>query len=178
MSNPNPAPTGTTQACLFRDNHPVLTESGLSVYGLSTDSPKSNTNFATKQSLPFPLLCDPSAKLIAAIGLKKSPKGTSRGVIVIDKTGKVIAWEQAGPQRTVDVVMGVLPKADPTSSTAEAAPEAMAENGVTGGQASVNGQAAAEEQGTQEQVQTANTAAEVADSAEKIDKNVELGPST
>jgi thioredoxin-dependent peroxiredoxin len=179
MSNPNPTSTGTTQACLFRDNYAVLTDSGLSVYGLSTDSPKSNTTFATKQSLPFPLLCDPSAKLIAAIGLKKSPKGTSRGVIVIDKTGKVMAWEQAGPQRTVDVVMGVLPKDGPSSSTAEAAPEATAENGVAGGQASMNGKAAAEvpEQGTQEQVETANTAAEVADSAEKIDQHVELGPS-
>jgi thioredoxin-dependent peroxiredoxin len=180
MSDPNLAPTGTTQACLFRDNYSVLTDSGLSVYGLSTDSPKSNTTFATKQSLLFPLLCDPSAKLIAAIGLKKSPKGTSRGVIVIDKTGKVIAWEQAGPQRTVDVVMEVLPKDGPTSSEAEAAPKVTAKNGVAGGQASVNGQATAEEteQGAQEQVETANTAAEVADSAEKIDKHVELGPST
>lgn len=84
-----------------------------------------------------------------------------------------MAWEQAGPQRTVDVVMGVLPKDGPTSSKAEA------ENGVAGRQASMNGQAAAEvtEQGNQEQVETANTAAEVADSAEKIDKHVELGPS-
>src|SRR3954453_24063964 len=54
---------GTTQACLFRDNYSPITAAGLSVYGLSTDSPKSNTTFATKQSLPFPLLCDPSATL-------------------------------------------------------------------------------------------------------------------
>ena len=165
-----------------------MTESGLSVYGLSTDSPKSNTTFATKQSLPYPLLCDPSAKLISAIGLKKSPKGTSRGVIVIDKTGKITAWEQGGPQRTVDVVMAVLPKGDQTTFAAEVAPKQMAENGVASAdaeKASLNGQAAAvstseaakAEQGTAEQVQTADTAAEVADSAEKIDQHVQLGPS-
>lgn len=190
--------TGTTQACLFRDNYSTLTESGLSVYGLSTDSPKSNTTFATKQSLPYPLLCDPSAKLISAIGLKKSPKGTSRGVVVIDKTGKITAWEQGGPQRTVDVVMAVLPKGDQRAFAAEAAPKQMAENGVEpphAEKASLNGQAAAvstseaakveqtpkqqlPEEGTAEQVQAADTAAEVADSAEKIDQHVQLGPST
>ncbi len=190
--------TGTTQACLFRDNYSTLTESGLLVYGLSTDSPKSNTAFATKQSLPYPLLCDPSAKLISAIGLKKSPKGTSRGVIVIDKTGRIIAWEQGGPQRTVDVVMAVLPKGDQTNFATEAAPKQMAENGVDTPHAektSPNGQAAAAatgeaakveqtpkqqlpEQGAAEQIQAADTAAEVADTAEKIDQHVQLGPST
>ncbi len=48
--------TGTTQACLFRDNYAPITGASLAVYGLSTDSPKSNTTFATKQKLPFPLL--------------------------------------------------------------------------------------------------------------------------
>jgi thioredoxin-dependent peroxiredoxin len=170
--------TGTTQACLFRDNYSALTASGLSVFGLSTDSAKSNTTFATKQSLPYPLLCDPSAKLISAIGMKKSPKGTSRGVIVIDKTGKVTALEQGGPQRTVDVVMGVLPKEGQTSSTAGPAPGKAAES-AGAGQASMNGQASEQlpQEGTAAQIKTADTAAEVADSAEKIDEHVELGPS-
>jgi thioredoxin-dependent peroxiredoxin len=170
--------TGTTQACLFRDNYSALTASGLSVYGLSMDSPKSNTTFVTKQSLPYPLLCDPSAKLISAIGMKKSPKGTSRGVIVIDKTGKVTALEQGGPQRTVDVVMGVLPKKGQTSSAGEPATEKAAGSAEAGG-VSMNGQASEQlpHEGTAEQVKTADTAAEVADSAEKIDEHVELGPS-
>jgi thioredoxin-dependent peroxiredoxin len=165
----NPNATGTTQACLFRDNYSHLTESGLSVYGLSTDSPKSNTNFATKQSLPYPLLCDPSATLISAIGMKKAPKSTSRGVFVIDKTGKITAWEQGGPQRTVDVVMAVLPKDGQGSSAAGTAP-ATDEPKADGANEVVP------QQGTAEQVKTADTAAEVADSAEKIDSHVKLGP--
>ena len=192
--------SGTTQACLFRDNYSTLTTSGLSVYGLSTDSPKSNTTFATKQSLPYPLLCDPSAKLISAIGLKKSPKGTLRGVIVVDKTGKVTAYEQGGPQRTVDVVMQVLPKEDVVSSAATPPPDTVAANegaasaagdismngGVGVGVGATNvadapstGHAPEPEphQETADQVKTAETAAEVADTAEKIDKHVQLGPS-
>ena len=82
---------GTTQVCLFRDSYPSITGASLAVYGLSTDSPKANTTFATKQSLPYPLICDPSGQLIKALGLSKSGKGsgTTRGVVVIDKQGHV-----------------------------------------------------------------------------------------
>jgi thioredoxin-dependent peroxiredoxin len=75
---------------------------------LSNDSPKANTTFKTKQNLPYPLLCDPSATLIGAIGLKKAPKGTTRGVFVVDKSGKVLAAEPGGPQATVDVVKKIV----------------------------------------------------------------------
>ncbi|KAJ5179654.1 hypothetical protein N7492_002864 [Penicillium capsulatum] len=97
-------PGCTKQACLFRDNHNHLTSTGLSIYGLSADSPKANTTFKTKQNLSYPLLCDPGATLIGAIGLKKSPKGTVRGVFAVDKTGKVLLRETGGPDATVDAV--------------------------------------------------------------------------
>jgi peroxiredoxin Q/BCP len=97
-------PGCTNQACLFRDSYTPLTADGLAIYGLSTDSPKANTSFKEKQKLPYPLLCDPAATLIAAIGLKKSPKGTQRGVFVVDKQGKVLLSEPGGPAATVDAV--------------------------------------------------------------------------
>ncbi|KAJ5893222.1 AhpC-TSA-domain-containing protein [Penicillium taxi] len=97
-------PGCTTQVCLFRDSYDSLTATGLSIYGLSTDSTKANTTFQTKQSLPYPLLCDPSASLITAIGLKKTPKGTQRGVFVVKKDGEVLAAEPGGPAATVEVV--------------------------------------------------------------------------
>ena len=50
------------------------------------------------------MLCDPRATLIEAIGLKKAPKGTQRGVFVIDKEGKVLVAEAGTPQGTVDRV--------------------------------------------------------------------------
>lgn len=70
-----------------------MTGTGFSIYGLSTDSTKSNTTFKTKQHLPYTLLCDHSATLIAAIGMKKAPKGTTRGVFVVSKDGKILAAE-------------------------------------------------------------------------------------
>ncbi|KAI6791293.1 hypothetical protein KC361_g7414 [Hortaea werneckii] len=101
-------PGCTTQACLFRDAYTPLTTTGLSIYGLSTDSPKSNSSFKSKHSLPYPLLCDPSAALIGAIGFKKAPKGTTRGVFVVDKMGKVLVSEAGGPKETVELVRKVV----------------------------------------------------------------------
>ncbi|KAF1839125.1 AhpC-TSA-domain-containing protein, partial [Decorospora gaudefroyi] len=97
-------PGCTTQVCLFRDSYAPLTATGYSIFGLSSDSPKANTTFKTKQKLPYTLLCDPAQTLISAIGLKKSPKGTTRGVFVVDKEGKVLAAEPGGPAATVEVV--------------------------------------------------------------------------
>lgn len=101
-------PTGTKQVCLFRDNHKHLTSTGLSIYGLSADSTKANTTFKTKQNLSYPLLCDSNATLIGAIGLKKSPKGTTRGVFAVDKKGKVLIQEAGGPDATVDAVQKLV----------------------------------------------------------------------
>lgn len=89
--------TGTTQVCAFRDDYTPLTATGFSIYGLSKDSPKANTTFKTKQNLPYTLLCDTSSTLISAIGLKKAPNGTTRGVFVVDKSGKILAAEAGSP---------------------------------------------------------------------------------
>ncbi|OKL59044.1 hypothetical protein UA08_05794 [Talaromyces atroroseus] len=101
-------PGCTNQVCLFRDRYEHLTSTGLAIYGLSTDSPKSNTTFKTKQKLPYPLLCDPKATLIGSLGLKKSPKGTVRGVCVLDKTGKVLLLQPGSPAGTVDAVEKIV----------------------------------------------------------------------
>jgi peroxiredoxin Q/BCP len=137
--------TGTKQACFFRDSYEPLTAGGLSIYGLSTDSPKSNTTFKTKQNLPYPLICDPSQLLIAAIGLK-GPKGAKRGVFVVDKTGKVLAAEPGSPDGTVAVVKKIV---DGSATT---------DGAVTDGATK-----------DVEDAEMAKTADEVADTAAKVD---------
>ncbi|KAF3760659.1 AhpC-TSA-domain-containing protein [Cryphonectria parasitica EP155] len=97
-------PGCTNQACLFRDSYEPLTAGGLAIYGLSRDSPKSNTTFKEKQKLPYPLLCDPKASLISAIGLGKGPSSTQRGVFVVNKAGKVLLAEPGSPAGTVQAV--------------------------------------------------------------------------
>lgn len=114
-------PGCTTQACLFRDSYAPLTKGGLAIYGLSKDSPKANTTFKEKQKLPYPLLCDPAGTLIGAIGLKKAPSGTTRGVFVIDKAGKVLVAQPGSPAGTVEVVKKLV-ESLAGSSAAEAVP--------------------------------------------------------
>jgi peroxiredoxin Q/BCP len=120
---------------LFRDHYSDLTSPGFSVYGLSKDSPKANTTFKDKQKLPYPLLCDPSATLISAIGLKKAPNGTTRGVFVVDKSGKVLAAEPGSPAGTVEVVKRLVSdRAVPVLAAAEEPEtEARIANGTTDG---------------------------------------------
>lgn len=101
---------GTKQACLFRDSYDDIKSAGLAVYGLSTDSPKANTTFKQKQNLSYPLLCDSNASLTGAIGFKKAPKGTTRGVFCIDKKGKVLLRQAGGPDATVEAVKELISK--------------------------------------------------------------------
>lgn len=136
-------PGCTTQVCLFRDSYEPLTATGFSIYGLSSDSPKANTTFKTKQKLPYTLLCDPSQTLIKAIGLKKAPKGTTRGVFVVNKQGKVLAAEPGGPAATVEVVRKLVGDKESVPSKAEVEKK--------------------------EDKEMADTAGEVADTAAKVD---------
>ncbi|KAL8857318.1 MAG: hypothetical protein Q9178_006084 [Gyalolechia marmorata] len=109
-------PGCTTQACLFRDEFSPLTATGYSIFGLSSDSPKSNTTFKTKQKLQYTLLCDPNATLITAIGMRKAPKGIVRGVFVVSKDGRVEAMEPGGPAATVEVVRKLVQSSGVQSS--------------------------------------------------------------
>ena len=108
---------------MFRDKYEPFTEGGLAIYGLSTDSPKANTTFKEKQKLPYPLLCDPGATLIAALGFKKAPKGTTRGVFAVDKAGKVLLAEAGGPAATVDAVKQLVADGGAAAPAPAATPE-------------------------------------------------------
>ncbi|RHZ56774.1 thioredoxin peroxidase DOT5 [Aspergillus thermomutatus] len=101
-------PGCTKQACLFRDKYETITSTGLSIYGLSADSIKANSSFKAKQSLPYPLLCDTASTLISALGFKKAPRGTTRGVFAVDKQGKVLLLQPGGPDATVDAVQQMI----------------------------------------------------------------------
>ncbi|GIJ82486.1 hypothetical protein Asppvi_000994 [Aspergillus pseudoviridinutans] len=101
-------PGCTKQACLFRDKYDYITSNGLSIYGLSADSIKANSSFKAKQSLPYALLCDTASTLISALGFKKAPRGTTRGVFAVDKQGKVLLLQPGGPDATVDAVQQMI----------------------------------------------------------------------
>lgn len=111
-------PGCTKQACMFRDNYDYLTSTGFSIYGLSADSPRANTTFKAKQSLPYPLLCDTASSLIAALGFKKAPnKGTTRGIFAVDKEGTVLLLQPGGPDATVEAMRQLIARKSSSSSS-------------------------------------------------------------
>ena len=90
-------PVCTRQMCSVRDHWSEYQATGAEVVGISTDTVESHQGFAEKHSLPLRLLSDPDGKLSAAYGMKSwLPGRSARGVVVIDKEGK-IAYSKVQP---------------------------------------------------------------------------------
>ena len=62
-------PGCTAQACSLKDGYDELLSRGIKVLGVSADSVKSHDKFASKFSLPFPLLSDESKEVINLFGV-------------------------------------------------------------------------------------------------------------
>ena len=71
-------PGCTRQVCGFQKNFKFLKDSNTTVFGISSDTPKAQKNFITKQGLAYSLLSDPNKKLIGPLGAKKLPLGSKR----------------------------------------------------------------------------------------------------
>ena len=84
-------PGCTKEACSFRDNFEEFTDLGAQVIGISADSPKSHTKFASKYNLPFTLLSDNKNEVRKAFGVKGSLFGLLPGRVtyIVDKRGVV-----------------------------------------------------------------------------------------
>lgn len=62
-------PGCTTEACNFRDDYSAYEQAGVTILGVSPDSPKAHTKFKTKYDLPFPLLADTDHKVCDLYGV-------------------------------------------------------------------------------------------------------------
>jgi len=83
-------PVCTVQMCSVRDHWSEYQATGAEVVGISTDSVESHKDFAEKKQLPLRLLSDTDGKVSAIYGMKSwLPGRSARGVVVIDKEGKV-----------------------------------------------------------------------------------------
>ncbi|HTC85986.1 MAG TPA: peroxiredoxin [Candidatus Acidoferrum sp.] len=86
----------TTEACQFRDLHPMLADEGLTVWGVSPDGAASHADFRAKFELPFTLLSDVDRTVIDAYGawgLKKNYgreyMGLIRSSFLVDPDGRI-----------------------------------------------------------------------------------------
>ena len=83
-------PVCTAQLCSVRDHWSDYQATGAEVVGISTDTVESHAGFAEKNQLPLRLLSDPDGEVSAKYGMKSwLPGRSARGVVVIDKEGKV-----------------------------------------------------------------------------------------
>ena len=118
-------PGCTQEACDFRDEHSALLEAGAVVLGVSPDGTASHQKFATKFSLPFPLLADTELQVVEAYGVwgEKSLYGrkflgVTRATFLIDPEGKVAhVWPKVKVAGHVREILQVLSGGAPEVGT-------------------------------------------------------------
>ncbi len=89
-------PGCTTEACNFRDDYSAYENTGVTILGVSPDTPAKHTKFKAKYQLPFTLLADIDHKvadLYRVWGPKKfmgkEYEGVLRTTFLIDPQGKI-----------------------------------------------------------------------------------------
>lgn len=80
----------TKQACNLRDHFPDITDSGITVFGVSGDDVETQKKFRAEYSLPFHLVADTEASLIEAFGVPytKPNRPSRQSFLVVD--GKIV----------------------------------------------------------------------------------------
>lgn len=98
-------PGCTKEACNFRDNIKELEKAGMKVYGVSTDSVKSQKKFHEKQELNFELLADEEKALTESFGVK-SKLGISKRVTFVIRDGKVEkVFDEVSPSDHIEEIL-------------------------------------------------------------------------
>ena len=89
-------PGCTTQACDFRDSLDALAAAGITVVGISPDSPEKLERFRERDRLTFPLASDEDRSVLTAYGAfgekklyGKVVEGVIRSTFVIDPDGLI-----------------------------------------------------------------------------------------
>jgi peroxiredoxin Q/BCP len=98
-------PGCTKEACNFRDDYSAYVEAGLTILGVSPDSPESHAKFKKKYHLPFSLLADEGHKVCELYGVWGDKTlfghdymGVLRTTFLIDPQGKISrVYEQVRP---------------------------------------------------------------------------------
>jgi peroxiredoxin len=81
-------PVCTAQLCDYRDGIEAFTNLGVTVVGISPDSPETNAAFKEKHRLPFILLSDTDYAVAKPYGCKGA-LGMKRAVFLLDEAGIV-----------------------------------------------------------------------------------------
>ncbi len=90
------SPGCTAQGCSIRNEWAQLKRTGITVIGVSADSVGSHQKFASKKSLPFPLVSDTNKEIMKAYGVLRRMSavlgfmGVKPTTFLIDESGKIV----------------------------------------------------------------------------------------
>ena len=89
-------PGCTKEACGFRDDYSAYEEAGVTILGVSPDTPQKHMKFKTKYQLPFTLLADPDHEVCELYGVWGRKKfmgreydGVFRTTYIINAEGEI-----------------------------------------------------------------------------------------
>ncbi|WOO41576.1 peroxiredoxin [Rubellicoccus peritrichatus] len=101
-------PGCTAQACSLRDAYTNITDEGITVYGVSTDTPDDQKAFKEKYDLPFTLIADSDGKVVEAFGVPLRGSFAKRQAFLI-KDGKIV-WRDlsASTAKQADDVLTIV----------------------------------------------------------------------
>ncbi|MEY4488001.1 MAG: hypothetical protein RIQ79_509 [Verrucomicrobiota bacterium] len=88
-------PGCTAQGCALRDSYEVLTQKGVAIIGVSTDTVKAQADFKAKYKLPFTLLADTEKAVLQAFGVGSTFGFSSRQAFLIEG-GKIVYADHKG----------------------------------------------------------------------------------
>jgi peroxiredoxin Q/BCP len=101
-------PGCTRQACSLRDAYARLTERGVQILGVSTDSPEEQKAFQSKYRLPFTLIADRDKKVLDAFGVPHKLGFANREAFLIHE-GRIV-WRDltaSTEQQAADVLAAI-----------------------------------------------------------------------
>lgn len=106
-------PGCTKEACSFRDSYEDFKDLGAEVIGISADSSKSHSKFASKYKLPYIFLSDTDKIARKAFGVKPNLLGLlpGRETFVFNKDGKLLhRFDSMNASRHMPEALTVLKK--------------------------------------------------------------------
>ena len=109
-------PGCTKEACAFRDDYSEYERAGVTILGVSPDTPKSHAKFKKKYDLPFTLLADEDHAVADRYGvwgpkqlMGRSYEGILRTTFLIDPHGKILkVFEQVKPAEHSQEILAAL----------------------------------------------------------------------
>ncbi|MEO7412622.1 MAG: redoxin domain-containing protein [Opitutaceae bacterium] len=96
----------TKQGCSLRDASAELTQKGVSVVGVSTDSIEKQKEFKDKNNFPFPLIADTDKKVGKAFGQSETGRASREAYLI--KDGKIVYKDAGVTDKQADNILAYL----------------------------------------------------------------------